>query len=228
MLTTNIREVEVAMKIIKTMSAILFLFVTQLSAVKAQEAGLYEAPPPEGTSYVRFLNRSKLQEPVVKLSGTAYSIGSKVLTDYSYIKEGSYDADFNTKMLTLALVAGKFYTVIVGDESATAKPIAVVEDKVISDTTHAGLYFYNYTDQSLDLVANVNGKSGAVFKGTASTSVEFKEVKPFEVAFDVQAEGKTVGSVPQVSFPRGSGVSIVVTKSDTGIVVDAINNTVAK
>jgi Alginate O-acetyl transferase AlgF len=228
MLTTNIREVEVAMKIIKTMSAILFLFVTQLSAVKAQEAGLYEAPPPEGTSYVRFLNRSKLQEPVVKLSGTAYSIGSKVLTDYSYIKEGSYDADFNTKMLTLALVAGKFYTVIVGDESATAKPIAVVEDKVISDTTHAGLYFYNYTDQPLDLVANVNGKSGAVFKGTASTSVEFKEVKPFEVAFDVQAEGKTVGSVPQVSFPRGSGVSIVVTKSDTGIVVDAINNTVAK
>jgi hypothetical protein len=228
MLTTNIREVEVAMKIMKTMSAILFLFVTQLSAVKAQEAGLYEAPPPEGTSYVRFLNRSKLQEPVVKLSGTAYSIGSKVLTDYSYIKEGSYDADFNTKMLTLALVAGKFYTVIVGDESATAKPIAVVEDKVISDTTHAGLYFYNYTDQPLDLVANVNGKSGAVFKGTASTSVEFKEVKPFEVAFDVQAEGKTVGSVPQVSFPRGSGVSIVVTKSDTGIVVDAINNTVAK
>lgn len=216
------------MKIMKTMSAILFLFVTQLSAVKAQEAGLYEAPPPEGTSYVRFLNRSKLQEPVVKLSGTAYSIGSKVLTDYSYIKEGSYDADFNTKMLTLALVAGKFYTVIVGDESATAKPIAVVEDKVISDTTHAGLYFYNYTDQPLDLVANVNGKSGAVFKGTASTSVEFKEVKPFEVAFDVQAEGKTVGSVPQVSFPRGSGVSIVVTKSDTGIVVDAINNTVAK
>jgi hypothetical protein len=227
-LTTNIREVEVAMKIVKTISAVVFLFVTQLAAVKAQEAGLYEAPPPEGTSYVRFLNRSKLQEPVVKLSGTAYSIGSKVLTDYSYIKEGSYDADFNTKMLTLALVAGKFYTVVVGDESTTAKPIAVVEDKVISDTTHAGLYFYNYTDQPLDLVANVNGKSGAVFKGIASTSAEFKEVKPFEVAFDVQAEGKTVGSVPQVSFPRGSGVSIVVTKSDTGIVVDAINNTVAK
>lgn len=219
------------MKIVKIISACLLLVATLLSMVasaNAQEAGLYDAPPPEGTSYVRFLNRSKLQEPVVKLSGTAYSLGSKVLTDYSYIKEGSYDADFNTKMLPLALVAGKFYTVVVGDESPNAKPIAMVEDKVISDTTHAGLYFYNYTDQPLDLVANVNGKSGAVFKGIASASVEFKEVKPFEVAFDVQAGGKTVGSVSQITFPRGSGISIVVTKSDSGIIVDAINNTVSK
>jgi Alginate O-acetyl transferase AlgF len=194
----------------------------------AQEAGLYDDPPPEGTSYVRFLNRSKLQEPIVTLSGSTFSIGTKLLTDYSYLKEGSYDANFNTASLPISLAAGKFYTIVIGDAEAEVKPIVLLEDQVISDTSHAGLYFYNFTDQPLNLIANVNGKSGVVFQNTGSAATEFREVKPFEVTFEVQAGGKSVATLPQISFRRGSGLSIVATKAGAGVAVDAVNNSVEK
>jgi hypothetical protein len=197
--------------------------------VQAQEAGLYDAPPPEGTSYVRFLNRSKLQAPVVKLSGVPYAQSATVLSTYSYVKEGTIDVEFNTEKLSASIVAGKFYTIVVGDAAGNLKPIAVLEDKALADaSSHSGLYFYNYANEPVDLQANVNGKSGAVFKAVAPGGMEFKEVNPFDVAFDVVIAGKTVVSISQKSFVRGSGISIVVTKSGDATSADAIDNTVTK
>ncbi len=216
-------------KILITLISGLTVIVILNIAALAQEAGLYDAPPPEGTSYVRFLNRSKLQAPVVKLSGVAYAQTAAVLSAYNYVKEGTIDVEFNTQKLSMPIVAGRFYTIVIGDVVADLKPIAVLEDKALVDaSSHSGLYFYNYSGQPVDLNANVNGKSGPVFKAIASGATEFKEVKPFDVAFDVIVSGKTVASIPQKSFVRGSGISIVVTSTSDSVAADAIDNTVTK
>ncbi len=220
------------MKLGKLLAALICIGTLLVSfniAALAQEAGLYDAPPPEGTSYVRFLNRSRLQAPVVKLSGVAYAQTAAVLSAYNYVKEGMIDVEFNTQKLSAPIVAGKFYTVVVGDALGDLKPIAVLEDKGLADaSSHSGLYFYNYSGQPVDLNVNVNGKSGPVFKSVASGATEFKEVKPFDVAFDVIMSGKTVASIPQKSFVRGSGISIVVTSTSDSVAADAIDNTVTK
>jgi hypothetical protein len=180
-------------KLIAKLVRIASLIVGFATFAQAQEAGLYDAPPPEGTSYVRFLNRSKLQAPVVKLSGVPYAQTAEVLSAYSYVKEGAIDVEFNTEKLSAPIVAGKFYTVVVGDAVGNLKPIAVMEDKALADaSSHSGLYFYNYAGEPVDLQVNVNGKSGAVFKAVVPGGTEFKEVKPFDVAFDVVIAGKTV------------------------------------
>lgn len=199
------------------------------TVTRAQEAGLYDAPPPEGTSYVRFLNRSKLLAPVVKLSGIPFSQTETVLSSYSYVKEGTYEIEFNTEKLSAAIIAGRFYTVVVGDAAGALKPIAILEDRGLANaSSNSGLYFYNYASESVDLQVNVNGKSGAVFKAVEPGGAEFKEVKPFDVAFDLVIAGKIVASIPQKSFVRGSGISIVVTKLENTTFAEAIDNKVSK
>jgi Alginate O-acetyl transferase AlgF len=195
----------------------------------AQEAGLYDAPPPEGTSYVRFLNRSKLAAPVVKLSGVSYSQTSAVLSAYNYVKEGTIEVEFNTAKISTPIAAGRFYTIVVGDVAGDMKPITVVEDKGLADaSSHSGLYFYNYASQPVDLNVSVNGKSGPIFKAVAPGGTEFKEVKPFDVGFEVMVDGKSVATIPQKSFVRGSGISIIITNSGGSVGADAIDNTVTK
>jgi hypothetical protein len=226
------KPVETTMKLGKIIAAVLFLssMATAFSlSVKAQDAGLYEAPPPEGTSYVRFLNRSKLQSPIVKLSGVAYAQTVAVISDYNYVKEGTIDVEFNTDKISTAVQAGKFYTIVVGDAAGNLKPIDVLEDKGLVDpSSHSGLYFYNYATQPVDLQVNVNGKTGPVFKAVAPGASEFKEVKPFEVAFDVVADGKVVASIPQKSFVRGNAISIIVNSAGGTVTADSIDNSVTK
>ncbi len=198
-------------------------------SLKAQDAGLYEAPPPEGTSYVRFLNRSRLQSPVVKLSGVAYAQTVAVISDYNYVKEGKIDVEFNTDRISTTVVAGKFYTIVVGDVVGSLKPIDIIEDKGLTDpSSHSGLYFYNYAAQPVDLQVNVNGKTGPVFKAVAPGAREFKEVKPFQVAFDVLANGKVIASIPQKTFVRGNAISIIVSTANGTVTADSIDNTVTK
>jgi Alginate O-acetyl transferase AlgF len=219
------------MKIIKLIATAFLLSTLPATfslPVGAQDAGLYEAPPPDGTSYVRFLNRSKLQSPVVKLSGVAYAQTDAVISDYNYVKEGTVDVEFNADKISTAVKAGKFYTITVGDAAGSLKPIVVVEDQGLVDaSSHSGLYFYNYATKPVDLQVNVNGKTGPVFKAVAPGGSKFKEVKPFEVAFEVVVGGIVVASVPQKSFIRGNAISIVVTDAGGVFAADAIDNSVA-
>jgi Alginate O-acetyl transferase AlgF len=223
---------ETNMKIGKIFVVFVFLssIVTSWSVVaNAQDAGLYEAPPPDGTSYVRFLNRSKLQSPVVKLSGVAYAQTAAVISDYNYVKEGDFNIEFNADKMSTAFQAGRFYTVVIGNGANNLKPIDVIEDKGLSDpSSHSGLYFYNYTTQPVDLQVNVNGKSGPVFKAVNPGASQFKEVKPFQVAFDVVADGKVVASISEKTFVRGNAISIIVTDSDGAVMAESVDNSVAQ
>jgi Alginate O-acetyl transferase AlgF len=226
------QTMETIMKTGKSIAAFVILSCFNLAwsvGANAQDAGLYEAPPPDGTSYVRFLNRSKLQSPVVRLSGVAYAQTAAVISDYNYVKEGAFDVEFNADKISTAFQAGRFYTVVIGDGAGKLKPIDVVEDKGLVDpSSHSGLYFYNYATLPVDLQVNVNGKSGPVFKAVTPGSSEFKEVKPFQVAFEVVADGKVVASISERTFVRGNAISIIVTDSDGAVLAESIDNSVAQ
>lgn len=182
----------------------LLLTLGGATAVTAEDAGLYAAPPPPNVAFVRIINANVAAEAGVNLGGIDFMVPPGSVSDYQFVTMGAYDAAVPQGKLPVTLEAQKFYTLLLGSGAD-----AVLEDAAIANPVRAGLYFYNATSTPLDLQARVNGKQAVVFSAVAPGTAVSREVNAFDVTFVVTSADATMAELPAITMVRQQGVSVV-------------------
>lgn len=207
---------------LKALAAALAILLLAALPVRAQDAGLYAAPPPPDAAFVRVLNTDTATEAAVSIGTMSFLVPPAGLSPYSFVTRGKYDASIPSGAVALNLEAQKFYTILLSVDGN-----AVLEDPPIVNPVHAGLYFYNATGTPLDLQAKINGKQAVVFSAVASGGTASREVNAFEVSFVLTNGSVTAFELPAIAMQRQQGVSVVAIKNGADITAFQTVNAVA-
>jgi hypothetical protein len=176
----------------------------------AADDAIYDAPPPPDAAFVRVLNARPAEPEAITIGSAAYSVPARGISPYNYVTRGDYSVGDG---LDLTLEAQKFYTVVVQADGTTT---VLVDDPLMSPSK-AGLYFYNITAAPATLMATVNGKQAAVFEDVPPGEVKFREVKAFEVSFQINSGGQQVADLSAVTLQNQQGFSVIALAADGAI-----------
>lgn len=205
-------------------AAVLLALFAPLSIAKAD--GLYDAPVPAGSSYVRFLNADVAAETGAALDGRAIDFGSLLLTPYQLVPAGEHALTTGKATEVINVAAGAFYTVALHAEGP--KSVTVIEDEAITNPAFAKLFFYNFTDTAAGLLADVGGDSVRVFSDLGAARTAAREVQPFDVVFSVTVGGDQLEPLERSVLQRHVGTSIFVVEHEGQYVADIAENSVSR
>jgi len=207
----------------RTAAAVLVVALAVSSpSARAEDAGLYAAPPPPDAAFVRVLNADVSNEANVSIGGVALVAPPAALSPYGILTRGDYSATIPGGTIAVSLVAQKFYTLLFAPGGTSR----LVEDVPVTNPVHAGLYFYNLSGSPLELDAKVGGKQAAVFKAVAPGQATSREVNAFDVAFLVTNESGSPVELPPITMARQQGVSVVAVQSGDKITAFQVVNSV--
>jgi hypothetical protein len=205
------------MSIGQHVAALLILLAAE-EAAKA-EAGLYDAPVPPNSAFVRMIDASGGADPVAALDDIDVDVPAGGISPYMVVPAGARTVRFSGASVDVPLKAGTFSTVVVGGSSPRT-----FGDEAVRNPARAGLYFYNLSNEPVSLLATVKGKSVPVFERVAAGAAAFREVNAFDVELAVVGDGgAVVGPLPSpVTLERRNGVSVVYFGRGSGAAGSAI------
>lgn len=207
--------------------SIAFLVALGAAASAAGDEGLYDAPPPPGSAFIRVLNAGAEASGFdMSIGGASIAVGAHSLTPYAVTKAGMVNMLAPGLNETIEIEAGKFYTYGVGALPG-AKNALFIDDK-LGDPAKARLYFYNLTE--LDGVAlHVPAAKQDALKDVKTASANSIELRaPLQV--DVVARGAAgdLFSYGAVKLKRRGGTSLVLSGTAGNYSGFAVANTIAK
>lgn len=184
------------------------VFLTVTAAAAWADAGLYDAPIPPNSAFVRMIDASDSSEPVASVNGTEVSIPASGLSPYIVVPAGKQTIAFSGTSAELDLKSTSLSTVVLGAGSGTAPQ--TFTDAAVTSPARAGLYFYNLSSETVSLTATIKGKSAPIFKDVAPGKAEFREVNAFDVSLAVTKDGQAIKALETpVSLKRKGGVSVI-------------------
>ncbi|TYC64030.1 hypothetical protein FMN63_27770 [Stappia sp. BW2] len=176
-----------------------------LLPARAGDEGLYDSPPPPGSSFVRIIDGQRASG-VASVGSVEYLLTEEGLTPYKIVHAGTYDLSMRDASPSFSFEAGKFYTIVA---AAGTEPV-LVEDEPISNPSRAGLYFYNATGTSdVDLALVLGGKAVKAFKNVSADSEAFRQLKAATVGFEAQQSGNALAAADEFSLKRKIGTTVV-------------------
>lgn len=192
--------------VLTRLGAVLAVASTALAPQQASaDEGLYDSPPPPGSSFVRIVDGQQ-STGIASIGSVEYLLTEEGLTPYKIVKAGSYDLAMRDASPNFSFDAGKFYTIV----AAGGDGPVLVEDEPIGNPSRAGLYFYNATaTPNVDLALVLGGKALKAFKGVSGDDAAFRELKAATVGFEAQQDGETLASADEHSLKRKIGTTVV-------------------
>jgi Alginate O-acetyl transferase AlgF len=182
------------------------LILAMAGTAKAQDAGLYDAPPPPDSAFVRII-RASGSDSSAQIGPVSVELATAI-SPYAIVKGGALELALGAAKHVVTLEKARFYTVALGGEM---QPI-VFEDAPIDNPAKSAVYLYNLgqTDaalfapkQNVDVVAAIpSGKSG------------HRMINAVTLDLDVVADGKAT-AIKAVVLERRTGTSIVVLPDGT-------------
>lgn len=187
------------------LTALCALTSTLALPAQAGDEGLYDSPPPPGSSFVRIIDGQRASG-VATVGSVEYILSEDGLTPYKIVQAGSYDLSMRDATPSFSFDAGKFYTIV----AAAGSEPALVEDEPISNPSRAGLYFYNATGTpGVDLALVLGGKAVKAFKDVSADSAAFRQLKAATVGFEALQDDSALASADEFSLKRKIGTSVV-------------------
>jgi alginate O-acetyltransferase complex protein AlgF len=172
----------------------------------AQDAGLYDPLPPEGSAFVRFVSESPDGgSKQAKANDKDYDfLSSKQITSYYVVPQGSVKAKIGEAAKDFNAESGKFYTVVLNEGGA----LDVKTDPQNDNQAKSQIVFYNLSDKPNLSLKTADGKVEIV-PPQATGAVADKQINPVKVSlavFDGETKLKDLGSV---SLERGASYSAI-------------------
>lgn len=187
-------------------SALLALLVSA-SCAAAGDDGLYDAPPPPDSAYLRILNGTDSTPSLdVKIAGKGLSVRQHEASPYMLVKSGDVDVAGPKPLGKFNLAAGGFYTVATTPQGESK----LFTDKPLGNPAKARVFFYNMTDKpDVDLYVPSASKNAVEdVAPSGSQSVELKA--PLQLDFVARTEDAELARFDAVSLKRRSSVTFAV------------------
>ncbi|MEN0087459.1 MAG: alginate O-acetyltransferase AlgF [Pseudomonadota bacterium] len=170
----------------------------------AQEGGLYDAPPPPGSAFVRVVDATQGTNREASIGGQQTELSADWVSDYLIIPGGDHAVQLGAATGNVTLDAGEFYTVVMSDNGAR-----LVADDVVKNPARAGLYFYNLSEaDTVTLAAELKGKSAPIFQDVQAGAKEFREVNALDVTLKVMQGENALVQMDAVALRRKGGFSV--------------------
>ena len=176
-----------------------------LGTALAQDThGLYAPAPPADSAFIRFINAGAI--PLSATLGTkSASVAKNAISGYMVVPQGNVKASSGVTTAGLAVIAGKFYSVV-----WDGKTFKLMTDSSADDRAKALLTVYNLSSvPALDL-KTADGKL-AVISGVKPGESASRAVNGITVDLGTFGGTKSVATFKHVVLERGNAYAIVVT-----------------
>ncbi|HQX27132.1 MAG TPA: alginate O-acetyltransferase AlgF [Alphaproteobacteria bacterium] len=188
----------------------------------AQDQGLYDPLPPEGSAFVRFLSESpESGSKQAKANDKGYDyLNFKQVSSYYVIPKGAVKASIGSAAKDFNAESGKFYTVVLNEGGA----LEVKDDPKNENEAKSQIVFYNLTDKPDLSLKTADGKV-VIVPPLSAGAVGDKQINPVKVSiaiFDGETKLKDLGPV---SLERGSSYSAIAMNDKDVEWVQASTNT---
>jgi alginate O-acetyltransferase complex protein AlgF len=175
------------------------------------QGGLYAAPPPPNSAYVRIISAGSLGKATVGPLSLAAAPGGA--SPYRVIVQGKVTAKAGATVQALQLTAGHFYSVVLGPGSK----ITLLDDPAANNKAKALIVFYNLTDRPLDLRTADGGTK--VIEAVAPGRSGLRLVNAAAVGFSTYAAGgqAALAKTASQTLVRGVGYSAIAVPKGGGV-----------
>jgi len=183
----------------------------------AQDEGLYAPAPPPDAAFVRVVNAGE-GDVTPTLGDTAFqTLTYSTASPYQVVLQGSADLTAGGVTDTFELQAGRFYTVIVGEDAA------LIEDPTLENRAQTLLLLYNTSAEPVNL-KTADGATD-VIPDVAPGEVGSIPVNPILVAFGAFSGDTAITTFDEVQLERSAAYSTFVLPDDTAVFVQNATTT---
>lgn len=188
----------------------------------AQDQGLYDPLPPEGSAFVRFVSESPENgSKQAKANDKNYDyLNFKQVSSYYVIPQGSVKAGIGSATKDFNAESGKFYTVVLNESGA----LDVKDDPQNANEAKSQIVFYNLTDKRDLSLKTADGKVEIVPPLSAG-GVGDKQINPVKVSIAVFDGDTKLKDLGPVSLERGASYSAIAMNDKDVEWVQASTNT---
>ena len=174
------------------------------------DAGLYDAPLPDGAAFVRLICAKESQLTFAVGQSTLGKCSGPEVKSYKVVLYGNYQARAGAEQFGVNVEAGKYYSLAL----RPGGKLSWYEDNVSPDVTKASLHFYNVSAApSASLVVPAHGVD--VFKDITAEAAAARTMNALSVALAVNVDGKQVAESASHAFSRGQATAIAFVGSGT-------------
>lgn len=172
----------------------------------AQDAGLYDPLPPEGSAFVRFVSESsEAGSKEAKANDKGYDyLNARQVSSYYVIPQGSVKATIGDAAKDFNAEAGKFYTVVLNENGA----VDVKTDPQNENAAKSQIVFYNLSGKSNLSLKTSDGKVEVV-PPQPDGAVAAKQINPVKVSLAVFDGEKKLKDLGSVSLERSASYSAI-------------------
>lgn len=206
-----------------TIAACVFaLLATGPVPALAQDQGLYDPLPPEGSAFVRFMSEYETTgSNQAKANGKGYDyLNFKQVSSYYVVPQGPVKAEVGAASADFNAESGQFYTVVFND----AGQLEIKTDPKNENQAKSQVIFYNLSDND-DLSLKTADGSVEVVPPLAPGEVADKEINPVKVSLAVYDGPAKVKDIGAVSLERGISYSAIILSNNDVEWVRASTNT---
>lgn len=179
----------------------------------AEDEGLYDAVPPEGSAFVRFIHAEQgASELVPKINGRERD-GVKFggVKPYGVVAHGKVSVEMGSATLDFDTEAKGYYTVILQNGT-----LRFVKDPALQDELKAQIIVYNLTTRDDITLKTADGKVSVIGPVKAGEVMD-RAVNPIKVSFAVYAGDQKYADLSDWPLERQeSYVIAVVDDAGTG------------
>ena len=177
----------------------------------AQDEGLYAPAPPADAAFVRIFS-TRQGEMTPTLGDTSFqALAYGKVSPYRVVLQGDADLTAGNVTDTLSLQAGRFYTVIVGENAS------LLEDPTLENRAQTLLLLYNTSSEPVNL-KTADGSTD-VIPDVAPGEVGSIPVNPISVAFGAFRGDDALTTFDEVQLERSAAYSTFVLPDDTAVFV---------
>ena len=170
----------------------------------ANDDGLYDAPPPPNSAFVRIIDASGTGNIIVSLGDVSVTVPVSAVSGYAIVPAGKLPVTLGEATAEVEVAAGKFYSIAVFSAAAPT----VMEDVAIANPAKAGIYFYNLAKEG-NATLFAPKQNVAVIDTVAAGKTGFRDINAVTLDLEVRTSGAPT-LMKDVALKRRAGLTIVV------------------
>ncbi|MCB1783653.1 MAG: alginate O-acetyltransferase AlgF [Alphaproteobacteria bacterium] len=204
----------------KSIFSTVFLFCAAVMALGAfspamaeGDEGLYDAVPPEGSVFIRFINDKPGSSELVPSVNGRERDGAKfgLIKPYSVAGNGNVDVGFGDAKTSFDAAPGGHYTVILQKDDT----LRIEKDPEAADPLKSQIIFYNLTGRDDITVRTADGKI-TVIGPVKAGELQERAVNPIKVSFAVFSGDEKFADLEDWPLERGQSYTISIVEGDDG------------
>ncbi len=199
------------------------MFLTH-TAFANPDSGLYDPLPPEGASFIRFinLNDQSTESRAGKANGKSYKfLAYKEASSYFVMKDMSVKSHFGTAAHDFEIEPQKFYTLALLPDDKT---ILVLEDEANTNRAKAQIQVYNMS--AYDMISlKAKGGSIDIVKDIEQAKSDTRQINPLKIDLSIFNGEDQVFDAGTQTLERGESYSLFVVGKDDAIWVQSRTDT---